>query len=124
MASDCNDLIGRPYRLGADGSGPEIDCIHLVYEVLERLNIETPAFNPGWYTAPKRQIIRDILTWGRRIELPEYDGDILLLREANWAFAVTWQTGILYINRHLGKVAWAPAQAFSGPICFRTKGSF
>ena len=122
--SDCSDLIGRPYRLGADGSGPEIDCIHLVYTVLERLDIDTPAFNPDWYTAPKRQIIRDILSWGRRIERPEYDGDILLLREANWAFAVTWQTGILYINRHLGKVAWAPAQALFDPICFRTKGIY
>lgn len=119
--SDCSDLIGRPYRLGADGTDAEIDCIHLVYVVLERLKIETPPFNPDWYTATRRQIIRDILGWGRRIQQPEYDGDILLLRESNWAFAVTWQTGILYINRHLSKVAWAPARAFSDPICFRTK---
>jgi hypothetical protein len=122
VASDCSDLIGRPYRWGADGTDAEIDCIHLVYVVLERLEIQTPPFKPEWYTASKRQIVRDILSWGRRIGRPEYDGDILLLRQSSWAFAVTWQTGILYINRHLKKVAWAPAQAFSDPICFRMKG--
>ena len=124
MASDCSDLIGRPYLYGADGSGPEIDCIHLVYTVLNRLDIATPPFKADWYTASKRQIVRDLLTWGRRIERPEYDGDILLLSEDNWAFAVTWQTGILYINRHLNKVAWAPASSFTAPNCFRTKSSF
>ena len=45
------DLIGRPYRLGADGTGADgaIDCIHLVYVVLERLNIPTPDFKDDWY---------------------------------------------------------------------------
>jgi hypothetical protein len=123
VASDCLDLIGRPYRLGADGSGDEIDCIHLVYTVLERLDIATPPFNPDWYTAPKRFVARDLLGWGRRIARPEYDGDILLLRESNWAFAVTWQTGILYINSYLEKVAWAPPHVFTSPVCFRTKST-
>ena len=124
MASDCSDLIGRPYRLGADGSGDEIDCIHLIYTVLARLDIATPPFNPDWYTASKRLVVRDLLGWGRRIARPEYDGDILLLRESNWAFAVTWQTGILYINSYLGKVSWAPPHVFISPICFRMKSSF
>jgi hypothetical protein len=123
VASDCSDLIGRPYHLGADGSGDEIDCIHLVYTVLERLDIATPPFNPDWYTASKRAVVRDLLGWGRRIPRPEYDGDILLLRESNWAFAVTWQTGILYINRYLETVAWAPPHVFINPVCFRTKGT-
>ncbi len=46
---DCADLVGMRYKLGADGSNGEIDCIHLVYTVLERLGIPTPAFNDGWY---------------------------------------------------------------------------
>lgn len=119
---DCLDLIGRPFQHGADGSGDEIDCIHLVYEVLDRLGIETPPFKQDWYTATTRQVARDLLLWGRRIERPEYDGDILLLRESSWAFAVTWQNGILYINRYLGQVAWGQASLFTAPICFRTRG--
>ena len=121
MASDFSDLVGRPYRLGADGSGDEIDCIHLVYTVLDGLGIKTPPFNDGWYTASKRAVVRDLLRWGRRIPRPEYDGDILLLRESNWAFAVTWQTGILYINPYLAKVAWGQAQLFTNPACFRSR---
>lgn len=120
-SSDCFDLIGRPYRLGADGSGSEIDCIHLVLEVLKRLDIPAPPFNPEWYEASKWQIARDLLSWGTRIAVPVYDGDVLLLRQTTWAFGVTWQTGILYINRHLQQVAWTSAQNFSGHHCFRSR---
>jgi cell wall-associated NlpC family hydrolase len=49
--SDCADLVGLRYRLGADGSDGEIDCIHLVYTVLERLDIARPEFNDDWYSA-------------------------------------------------------------------------
>ena len=50
---DCGDLVGRPYRLGADGSGKEIDCIHLCYVALERMGIKAPAFKQSWYTDSK-----------------------------------------------------------------------
>jgi hypothetical protein len=114
-------LIGRPYRLGADGSGLEIDCIHLVYEVLRRMEIPAPLFNAGWYEASKWEVARDLLKWGARVAQPQYDGDVLLLRQERLAFAVTWQTGILYINRHLEKVAWTSAQSFTSQHCFRSR---
>lgn len=121
--SNCLDLIGLRYRLGADGSQGEIDCIHLVYEVLRRCDIATPGFQHSWYEASTVKVCRDLLGWGYRIEQPAYDGDVLLLKEENWAFAVTWQTGILYVNSRLGFVTWAPVSSFTNYHCFRTKGS-
>lgn len=117
------DLIGRPYRLGADGTDDEIDCIHLVYTVLERLGIQTPPFDSHWYSASRTRIARDLLRWGRRIESPAYDGDVALLPQEAAAFAVTWQNGLFYINRDLGKVAWCPIGTALKCHCFRTRGS-
>jgi len=110
------------YRLGADGTNGEIDCIHMVYAVLDHLGIDTPPFNPSWYEASKWQVVRDLMAWGDRAVEPLYDGDILLLAQDSWAFAVTWQTGILYINRHLERVAWSSVQSVGRHHCFRTKG--
>lgn len=121
--SDCSDLIGLRYRLGADGTNGEIDCIHLVYTVLTRLQIPTPDFNPAWYDCGWRAIARDILRWGVQVDVPEYDGDVLLLRQDTKAFAVTWQTGILYINRQLEKVAWCPTSSITNYRCFRSSES-
>ncbi len=117
------DLIGRPYRLGADGTDDEIDCIHLVYVVLGRLGIATPPFRADWYTASRITISRDLLRWGRRISAPAYDGDVALLPQEAAAFAVTWQSGLLYINQDLSKVAWCPIGAALNCHCFRTKDS-
>lgn len=122
-SKDCSDLIGRPYRLGADGTENEIDCIHLVYEVLKRHSIPTPPFQHSWYSASRIQIARDLLRWGKRVERPTYDGDVLLLRQERLAFAVTWQTGILYINRHLGKVAWTSSRNLIDQPCFRSRSN-
>jgi hypothetical protein len=119
--SGCVDLIGRPYRLGADGTSDDgaIDCIHMVYVALHDIGIPTPAFNASWYEAPRRQIARDLLTWGRRIPKASYDGDILLLQQDQTAFAVAWSQGILYINNRLQKVAWALPEVAGSCYAFR-----
>lgn len=117
------DLIGRPYRLGADGSDREIDCIHLVYTVLDRLGIGTPPFRPEWYSAGRVAIARDLFRWGYRIGEPAYDGDVALLPQEAAAFAVTWQSGLLYINQTLQQVAWCPIGAMPKCHCFRTRSS-
>ena len=117
------DLIGTPYKLGANGSDGQIDCIHLVYTVLGRLGIETPPFRAKWYSASRVTIARDLLCWGRRIAKPAYDGDVALLPQEAAAFAVTWQNGLLYINRDLLQVAWCPIGAMPTFPCFRMKNS-
>ena len=120
---DCGDLVGRPYRLGADGSGKEIDCIHLCYVALERMGIKAPAFKQSWYTDSKWSICRDLMSWGFRVKTAEYDGDILLLPQQSWAFAVTWQNGVLYIDRQSEKVAWSSVRLFQNYHCFRMRSS-
>ena len=117
------DLIGRPYRLGANGTGADgaIDCIHLVYVVQERLGIPMPPFKDEWYGQSIRQYGRDLLKWGSRIDEPGYDGDMLLLDQGNPVFAVVWSRGCLYINRHLKAVAWCPIGGVSSSHCFRMK---
>lgn len=119
------DLIGRPYRLGADGTGADgaIDCIHLVYTVLERMEIPTPVFQADWYNQSVRQYGRDLLKWGTRVDEPQYDGDVLLLDQGDPVFAVVWSKGCLYINRHLKAVAWCPIGTVSGRYCFRLKSA-
>jgi hypothetical protein len=117
------DLIGRPYQLGATGADGAIDCIHLVYTVLERLGIEAPPFKQSWYAASGRTIMRDLLRWGYRVDEPAYDGDVTLLAQHPAAFAVTWQTGLLYINQDLKAVAWCPIGKLPTRYCFRTRGS-
>jgi hypothetical protein len=117
------DLIGRPYRYGADGSEPDgaIDCIHLVLLVLDRLGLERPPVRLTWYDGNPFVIGRDLLGWCRRIEEPSYDGDVLLLPQQSTAFAVYWENGCLYINQHLKAVAWCPIDVW--PTChyFRLK---
>lgn len=110
--SDCSELIGMPYVLGANGRQGSIDCIHLVYEALRVMEIPTPPFKQKWYDLPKQEIMRDLTGWGIRIPHPTYDGDVSLLpdSETGWAFGVTWCSGILHINRGVMAVNWSPLE--------------
>lgn len=121
--SDCSDLIGLRYQLGADGTNGQIDCIHLVYTVQSRIGVKMPPFNANWYEATRQSIARDLLTWGHRVSQAEYDGDILLFRQELAAFAVAWQTGILYINPQTERVNWSPLSSITSYHCFRSNGS-
>lgn len=112
-----------PYRLGADGSTGEIDCIHLVYKVLDELDIETPNFDPQWYEASTKAVLRELLSWGDRVDRPTYDGEVILIPQDRWAFAAVWNQGILHISKLTNKVAWCPLHALSNVHCFRMKGS-
>lgn len=115
----CDDLIGKSYCLGADGSDGAIDCIHMVYTALADCGIPTPAFKPGWYDASWRSIARDLLAWGRRVPQATYDGDVLLLKQDRKAFAVAWSQGVLYINEQTQKVAWCRIEQVSDYYAFR-----
>lgn len=118
--SDCSDLIGLRYRLGADGTNGEIDCIHLVLLALDRMGIPRPEVNPQWYDERPFLICRDLLRWGKRIEQPQYDGDVMLLRTERPTFAVAWQTGMLYINQPAEVVSWCRMQHLPSGYSFRS----
>jgi hypothetical protein len=120
---DCVDLIGLKYRLGANGEDGEIDCIHLVYTVLERLGMAAPTFDADWYTASRTTVARALLNWGDRVAEPQYDGDVLVLAQIPWAFSIVWQQGILYINTELEKVSWCSLDQLNRSHCFRMRSS-
>jgi len=119
---DCVDLIGLKYRLGANGENGEIDCIHLVYTVLERLSMAAPTFDADWYTASRTTVARALLSWGDRVPEPQYDGDVLVLAQIPWAFSIVWQQGVLYINRQTEMVQWCQLAAIGDCHSFRMKG--
>lgn len=114
-------LIGKSYELGADGSKDKIDCIHLVYTVLNYLNIPTISFKQDWYGASNREIIKDLRQWGYRVPFPLYDGDVTLNKNPNWAFGVVWEGGILYINHLSQKVAWISLANDIRAHCYRSR---
>lgn len=123
MASACHELIGLRYRLGADGSDGEIDCIHLVYEALRIMGIPTPVFKQSWYEASRIEIARDLLHWGHRVDSPLYNGDVVLLPQESTAFGVTWDRGILHISQRRQAVHWCPTRQLTKSHCFRMRGS-
>lgn len=122
--SDCSNLIGVPFRLRSDLSDGHIDCIHLVYEVWSRTGVVGPPFNDEWYEASRRKILNDLYCWGYRIPRPSYtDGDLIVIPQNTWAFAVIWAGGVLYINQELKKVQWSTVQLFTKLHCYRMKSN-
>lgn len=119
----CSHLIGLKYRLGADGSAGEIDCISLVYRVLENVNLHPPPFKPAWYTMTDRQILQDLQSFTVRIDCLRYDGDIAVLGGQLPAFGATWENGLLYINRTSLRVDWKPLHSLSIRRSYRLKKS-
>ena len=117
--SGCADLIGLRYRLGADGSNGEIDCIHMVYTAQEDMEIPMPPFKPAWYEASWQSIARDLLLWGKRVSKAAYDGDIILLKQDRKAFAVVWSQGAFYVNEKMAKVTWCQLEVLPDHYAFR-----
>jgi hypothetical protein len=116
---ECHKLIGLDYEPAADGSNGKIDCIWLVYKVLHSLGVTTPPFNWEWYKNNYRLIYRSLLEWGKPIRTPLRDGDVLVLPDDNWAFAVVWQSGFLHIHPATKKVAWSPLGLLGEHRAFR-----
>jgi hypothetical protein len=102
-----SDLIGVPYRYGATG-GDAIDCIHLVLAVLDELQIPRPPSSQHWYQASWRQVARELLRWGERVDEAKLDGDVVLLSTEKHAFGVVWQQGVIHISEPRKAVAWCP----------------
>jgi len=123
MARSIFDLVGMPYRLGADGSDGTIDCIHLVVAVLDSLGIQRPEITPAMYEGTERQIARWLLSWGKRVAQPSYDGDVVLLSGQQKAFGVVWNGGILNIGDLSRVVQWTPLSNCAAFPCFRTRGN-
>ena len=114
-----------PYRLGGTGSDNTIDCINLVYRVLECLEIDTPEFNSGWYSASSFKIMRDFRHWGVPVSKPSYNGDTVLLTSDRIAFGVVWDRGLLTVSEATKAVSWNPLSVHSESLlyCFRSRNN-
>ena len=112
------------YCLGGDGTAGEIDCIHMVLVVQQELGITAPAVNAEWYAGNRWAIYRDLLNWGKEIEQPTYDGDVIVWPGDDWAFGVVWQGGLLLLNRKIERVQWSPlamTSSLTGCRYFRSR---
>ena len=112
-----------PFEYGAKGDGA-IDCIHMVYRVLEEYEIPKPAFNEDWYNQGPGEYLRDLLRWGERLPQERlngslYNGDVLWMPGNGPIFAAIWQTGVLHINPRLNRVHWLPQTVFQELQGFR-----
>jgi hypothetical protein len=111
----CDHLIGRRYQYGSS------DCIHLVIDALHSMGMAPPAVQEAWYGMSARGVLRELGHYCFRIDAPSYDGDITVLAADPLAFGVTWQNGILYINRLTNSVDWKPPGALTIRRSYRMK---
>ena len=103
-----SELLGMQFVMGADGTNREIDCIHMCLYALDQFNIPRPELDPQWYQTGAMTHLRAMRKWGKRIEKPIYDGDILWCGGLGPTFAIVWDQGILHINQLSKSVNWCP----------------
>ncbi len=111
----CSNLIGRKYSYG------ENDCIHLVFDALDQLEIKNPGVQALWYEMTPRQVLGELNRYCDRVEHPSYDGDIALLDVRPMAFGAWIQSGVLYINPLISAVDWKPVGSLMIRRSYRTK---
>ena len=115
----CEHLIGKRYEYGTNGE--TVDCIALVIQALDSMDIGNPGLKTDWYEMSLATICRELKHYTERINEPAYDGDIVLLSGRPVAFGVVWQGGILYINRLAMAVDWKPIKALVIRRSYRMK---
>jgi hypothetical protein len=111
----CDHLIGRRYEYGSS------DCIHLVIDALAAMGMNPPAVKTAWYEMTPRAVLSELDYYCIGIDAPTYDGDITVLAADPLAFGVTWQNGILYMNRLTNSVDWKPPGALTIRRSYRMK---
>lgn len=85
------------------------------------MGLDPPSDQPDWYSLEIKGILREVRRYGDPIEAPLYDGDVVLLASNPAALGVTWQNGILYLNRLTGTADWKPVSALTILRSYRMK---
>jgi hypothetical protein len=109
--SVCDHLIGRRYQR----------CHQLVLEAMQAMGLDAPSDQPDWYSLGMKGILREVKKYGDAVDAPAYDGDVVLLASDPPALGVTWQNGILYLNRLTGTADWKPVSALTILRSYRMK---
>ena len=105
------DLIGFPYRLGAD---PErhgaADCLSLAKAVLTYHGVETPPAQRSWYRRLKRgdtDVFREELErWGDLVESPKLGTVALCHSDLGYGMATYFEDGYIHFGDE--GVRWSP----------------
>lgn len=117
--SDPVDLIGLPYRLGAEPARHgATDCINLCRWVLAWHGIEAPVPARSWYRrlhAGDTSIFKEQLDlWGT----PAETGIIGLVQASNsYGLAVFYDTGWLHCSAQINQVVWSPSVKYEARYC-------
>ena len=117
---DPADLIGLPYRLGAEPARHgATDCINLCRWVLGWYGIEAPVPARSWYRrlhAGDTHIFKEQLDlWGT----PGETGIIALVQATGNSFglAVYYDTGWLHCSAQNNRVIWSPNVKYEARYC-------
>lgn len=119
------DLIGLPYRLGAD---PErhgaTDCVGLARAVLRHQGIDSPTPTRAWYRRLRRgdtSIFWEQLTrWGVLTDRPRVGTVALCGTAHDLGLAVWWSNGWIHFGED-HRARWTPADLLS-PLALYSPG--
>jgi hypothetical protein len=119
VLSDPADLIGLPYRLGAEPSRHgATDCINLCRWVLAWYGINAPIPKRSWY---RRLSKGDTTIFKEQLELwgiPAETGIIGLVPANNgFGLAVFYDTGWLHCSAQINRVIWSSTIKYVARYC-------
>ena len=108
------DLIGLPYKLGADPfKHGATDCVNLCRAVLSFAQIITPSPTKDWYRRLRRgdtSVFNEQLNlWGRPVMYASQGTIALSQSAAGYGLAAYYDNGWLHCNAQTLRVAWSPA---------------
>ena len=106
------NLIGLPYRLGAD---PErhgaADCLSLAKAVLKYQGVDTPAAQRGWYRRLRRgdtDVFREELErWGQKVSTPRLVTVALCQSDFGLGMASYFEDGWIHFDGSAAR--WSPS---------------
>ena len=116
---DPADLIGLPYRLGAEPARHgATDCINLCRWVLAWYGIQAPIPARSWY---RRLHAGDTSIFKEQLELwgtPGETGIIALVQAVDsYGLAVYFETGWLHCSAQTNRVVWSPTVKYEARYC-------
>ena len=120
------DLIGLPYRLGADPNRhAAADCLTLARTVLQHHKVNTPQPQRSWYRRLRKgdtQVFKDELErWGEEVTTPKIGAVALCHSPLGYGLATFFEGG--WISFVESEVRWSPIGALQvvEVYCCRTK---
>ena len=116
-----HQLIGLPYRLGADPiKNHAVDCLSLARTVLKYYGIKSPAPTRDWYRRVRKKdfdIFKEELEkWGNETKQFNIGTVALCKSEYGFGLAVYYEEG--WINCGESEVRWSPLDGLEVVGCY------